>query len=138
MTQTDGDLRKVFLCHLADHLVNFAVIHYFDGRMAGHFAQDTTVTAADHNHVLRRGVGAHRKVGNHLLVPVFVALGDLDYAIKAEHDAVSLGPQYDEVLKIGFNVQQDLFNLQRHGLAWPHFVIWADLCVPSLNSQLPQ
>lgn len=116
----DGHAGEVLLGEADDSLVDVAQDGLLDRLVLDDLTQDTTVTAADDEHLLGVGVRIHGQVGDHLLVGKLVALGALDDIVEHQHVAVVAALEDQHVLVLGLFVVQDLVDLEVHGLAGPH------------------
>jgi hypothetical protein len=148
--EADRHAGEVLLGETNDSLVNVAEGGLLDTVVLDDLTEDTTVTTADDQDLLRVGVGVHGKVSDHLLVSVLlsttvrvcdsemdvrelIALGALDDVVEDEDGAVVGRLKDEDVLVLALLVVKNLLDLERHGLAGPHV---GDLAEPAIYTEL--
>ena len=83
-----------------------------DGRVARELPEDTSIPSSDHQHPSGGRVESpDRKVSDHFLVGMFVALSGLDDSVEQEDLAIRLGGHHHHVLEVRAGIVQDLVVL---------------------------
>jgi hypothetical protein len=146
--EADRHAGEVLFGETDDGLVNVAESGLLDTVVLDDLTEDTTVTTADDQNLLRVGVGVHGKVSDHLLVAALlstivrafqlwvdirelVTLGALDDVVEDEDGAVVGGLEDEDVLVLALLMVKNLLDLEGHGLTGPHA---GDLAEPAIYS----
>lgn len=147
VVEANGHAGQVLLGETDDSLINVAENGLFNAFVLDNFAEDTTVTTANNEDVLRVGMRVHGKVSDHLLVAIansvslfsmrlpdvdvreLVALGALDDVVEDEDHAVVGGLEDEDILVLALLVVDHLLNLKGHSLTRPHA---GDLTEPAI------
>ena len=97
--------------------------------MLDDLTENTSITTTDDEDLLWVWVRVHGQVGDHLLVCELVALSALDDVVEDEDVSVVGGLEDQDILVLGLLVVENVLNLERHSLSWPHI---GDLAEPSI------
>jgi hypothetical protein len=83
MKEEKSEGRKLCACRFA-YLVDLADGDRLHARVLDDLANDTAITAADDEHMLRIRVREERQVSDHLLVRALITIGQLNHTIEDE------------------------------------------------------
>mmetsp|Transcript_25011 Transcript_25011/g.58686 ORF Transcript_25011/g.58686 Transcript_25011/m.58686 type:complete len:332 (-) Transcript_25011:16-1011(-) len=128
-----GEARQVLLGGGDDPLVDLALDDLLHAVVTGDLPEDASVPPADHQDPFGIRVGHQRDVRDHLLVGELVAGRHLDDPVQDQDGPVVLRLEDQQVLEVRPVVVQDLFHLERHGLALPELSPFVE---PAVDDQI--
>lgn len=115
------------------YFINVAQYSLLNAVMFNNLPQNASITATNHQDLLRVWVGVHCQMGNHLLVRELVPLGALDDIVQNQDGAIVGRFEDEDILVLAFLVVKDILDFEGHCLARPHV---GNLAEPAIYAQM--